>query len=193
VWSFAGVRALHDDGSGKPEDVTRDYMLALDERPHAPPLLTVYGGKITTHRKLAEAAIDRIAHFFQALPKWTAGSSLPGGEFPHDGFYAVVAETIARWSFLSEPLARRLVRAYGRRVERVLGAAQSMDHLGQQFTGDLTGAEVRYLVEHEWAQTADDVLYRRSKLGLAASDAERAALSQFIASLTAVAARRSAP
>jgi glycerol-3-phosphate dehydrogenase len=188
VWSFAGIRALYDDGSGKPEDVTRDYTLALDERPHVAPVLTVFGGKITTYRKLAEAAVDRIAHFFQALPRWTAGSALPGGDFPHDGFYAVVAETLARWPFLSEPHARRLVRAYGTRVERVLGSAQSMDDLGQRFVGDLTGSEVRYLVENEWAQTADDVLYRRSKLGIGASDAERAVLAEFVAS-TAAAAR----
>jgi glycerol-3-phosphate dehydrogenase len=193
VWAFAGVRALHDDGSGKPEDVTRDYVLAFDNQPHAAPLLTIYGGKITTHRKLGEAAMANIGRFFPARPPWTAGSALPGGDFAPDGFYALVAETIARWPFLSEPHARRLVRAYGRRAERILGSAQSMDDLGARFTDDLTGAEVRYLIENEWAQTAEDVLYRRSKLGLKATDEETAALGQFIASFNVQMAKQIAP
>jgi glycerol-3-phosphate dehydrogenase len=183
VWSFAGVRALYDDGSNRPEDVTRDYELVLDEPFRQAPLLTVYGGKITTYRKLAEAAMEKVGQFFEARPPWTAGSTLPGGNFPPGDFYGVVAETIARWPFLSEPHARRLVRAYGLRVERILGQAQSMDDLGPRFVGDLTGAELRYLVEHEWAETADDVLWRRSKLGLKATPDERIAINQFIVSL----------
>lgn len=183
VWSFAGVRALYDDGSNKPEDVTRDYELILDQTPQRAPLLTVYGGKITTYRRLAEAAMDKVGKFFVTRPPWTAGSTLPGGNFPPTDFYGVVAETIARWPFLSEPHARRLVRAYGLRVEKILGEAQSMDDLGPRFTGDLTAAELRYLVEHEWAETADDVLWRRSKLGLKATPDERIAIDQFIASL----------
>ena len=185
VWSFAGVRSLHDDGADKPEDVTRDYELTLDEAYGEAPLLTIYGGKITTYRRLAEAVMERIGHFFGALPPWTAGSTLPGGDFPVDGFYALVAEAIGRWPFLDEPHARRLVRAYGRRIERFLGQAQSMDDLGPRFAGDLTGAEVRYLVENEWAQSAEDVLWRRSKLGLTATPEDRDVLGQFIASLLA--------
>ena len=183
VWSYAGVRALYDDGAGRPEDVTRDYELVLDAPYREAPLLTVYGGKITTHRRLAEAAMDRIGKFFEARPPWTAGSALPGGDFPADGFYALVAEFIGRWPFLSEPHARRLVRAYGRRAERILGSAQSMDDLGTCFTGNLTSAEVRYLVENEWARTAEDVLWRRSKLGLKATAEELSALSEYIVSL----------
>ena len=185
VWSFAGVRALYDDGADKPEDVTRDYELVLEEKYGEAPLLTIYGGKITTHRRLAEAAMEKIGIFFEALPRWTAGSTLPGGDFAPDGFYALVAETIGRWPFLSEPHARRLVRAYGRRTERFLRDTQSMQDLGPRFAGDLTGAELRYMVETEWAQTAEDVLWRRSKLGLKATAEERAAISQFIASLSA--------
>ena len=184
VWSFSGVRALYDDGAKKPEDVTRDYELVLEEKIGEAPLLTVYGGKITTHRKLAEAAMEKIGIFFGGRPPWTAGSSLPGGEFAPDGFYPLVAETIGRWPFLSEPHARRLVRAYGRRAERFLGEAQSMDDLGPRFAGDLTGAELRYMVEHEWAQTAEDVLWRRSKLGLTATAEQRTEISRFIASLS---------
>jgi glycerol-3-phosphate dehydrogenase len=183
VWSFAGVRALYDDGSNKPEDVTRDYELVLDDRSRQAPLLTVYGGKITTYRKLAETAMDKIGKFFVTRPAWTADSTLPGGNFPPGEFYNVVAETIGRWPFLSEPHARRLVRAYGLRIEKILGEAQSMDDLGPRFAGDLTGAEVRYLVEHEWAETADDILWRRSKLGLIATPDERIAINQFIVGL----------
>jgi glycerol-3-phosphate dehydrogenase len=183
VWSYSGVRSLYNDGAGKPENVTRDYVLSLDEKRHLGPLLTIYGGKITTYRRLAEAAMARIGHFFDMRPAWTAGSSLPGGEFPPEGFEDVVAEMMARWSFLSQPMARRLARAYGLRCERFLGTAERMADLGPVLTGDLTGAELRYLVEREWAQTADDVLWRRSKLGLSASAEERTAIAQFIAGL----------
>jgi glycerol-3-phosphate dehydrogenase len=183
VWSYSGVRALYDDGAGKPEDITRDYVLELDAPRHAAPLLTIYGGKITTFRRLAEAAMAKIGDYFQTLPPWTATSRLPGGEFPAEGFDGVVAEMIERWPFLPEPHARRLARAYGLRCERILGEAQSLDDLGPRFAGDLTGAELRYLVAQEWAQTADDVLWRRSKLGLKASAEDRTAIAQFIASL----------
>ncbi|HEY6860002.1 MAG TPA: glycerol-3-phosphate dehydrogenase [Pseudolabrys sp.] len=182
VWSFSGVRALYDDGANRPEDVTRDYELVLDQREGEAPLLTIYGGKITTHRKLAEAAMKRIGHFFAAHPPWTANSRLPGGEFPPDGFDTQVAEVMQRWPFLSEPHARRLVRAYGRRAERFLKDAQKMDDLGPRFAGDLTAAEVRYLMENEWAQTAEDVLWRRSKFGLKATPEDRTALDHFMAS-----------
>jgi glycerol-3-phosphate dehydrogenase len=182
VWSFAGVRALYDDGADRPEDVTRDYELVLDKKFHEAPLLTIYGGKITTYRRLAEAAMARMT-FFAARPPWTAGSSLPGGDFPVDRFYDVLAEAIGRWPFLSEPHARRLVRAYGTRLDRILKDAQSMDDLGPRFAGDLTGAEVRYLVQNEWAQTAEDVLWRRSKLGLYAAPEDIAALERFMAGL----------
>ncbi len=193
VWSFAGVRALYDDGHGRPEDVTRDYVLTLDERAHHGPLLTVYGGKITTHRKLAEAAMDKIAHFFPALPPWTAGSKLPGGEFAPDAIAAVEAEMRQRWPFMTERHVRRLVRAYGTRADRFLGEAKSMADLGPCFVGDLTGAEVRYLVAHEWAETAEDVLYRRSKLGLTASAQECERLAQFMTEIAGGAASQAAP
>jgi glycerol-3-phosphate dehydrogenase len=184
VWSFSGVRALYDDGADKPEDVTRDYELVFDQREGEAPLLTIYGGKITTHRRLAEKAMRLIGHFFEALPPWTAGSRLPGGEFSPDEFDALVIEARGRWPFLSVPHARRLTHAYGRRAERFLNDAQSMEDLGPRFSGDLTGAEVRYLVENEWARSADDVLWRRSKLGLKATPEECAALDRFIASLS---------
>jgi glycerol-3-phosphate dehydrogenase len=182
VWSFSGVRALYDDHADRPEDVTRDYELVLDQRNGAP-LLTIYGGKITTHRKLAEAALAQIGHFFGARPRWTAGSKLPGGEFDPEQFDAEVAKTMARWPFLPVSHAQRLMRAYGCRTERFLNEAKSADDLGPRFVDDLTAAEVRYLVENEWAQNADDVLWRRSKIGLKATAEDRKALDQFISSL----------
>ena len=183
VWSFAGVRALYDDGANKPEDVTRDYELVFDKKIGGAPLLTIYGGKITTYRKLAEAAMAKMDDFLGARPPWTATSRLPGGEFSADSFDALVAEFVERWPFLSKPNARRLARAYGRRAERFLKDAHSMDDLGPCFAGSLSGAEVRYLVENEWAQNSEDVLWRRSKLGLKASSEDRTELDRFIAAL----------
>jgi len=181
VWSFAGVRSLHDDGAKRAQNVTRDYVLILDE--HEAPLLTVYGGKITTYRRLAEQALDRLAHLFEAGPAWTRDSHLPGGEFPWDGIERLVAETRRARPFLSEAHARRLVRAYGTRVDRVLGPARSLEDLGPWLGADLTGAEVRYLMEREWAQTEDDVLWRRTKLGLRFSPDERERLAKFMAAM----------
>jgi glycerol-3-phosphate dehydrogenase len=183
VWSYSGVRALIDDGSRRPEDVTRDYALVLDSPKRQAPLLTIYGGKITTYRRLAEAVLHKLRRVLKPGRAWTANSHLPGGDFGPQDFYAVLAEAIARWPFLAEPHARRLVRAYGTQIERILGDAASMQDLGQRFAGDLTAAELRYLVEQEWVETADDVLWRRSKLGLKATLEQRRALSQFIASL----------
>ena len=181
VWAFAGVRALYDDGARKPQDIGRDYALLLDERFGEAPLLTVYGGKITTYRRLAEDALDRLAHFFPQSRRWTAQSPLPGGDFPYDGLDALVGRTLQQWPFLGGDHARRLVHAYGTRVANVLGSAARLDDLGRRFGADLTAVEVRYLMQHEWARSADDVLWRRSKLGLRLSEAQAAALADFMA------------
>jgi glycerol-3-phosphate dehydrogenase len=178
------VRSLYDDGSKKPQDTTRDYVLTLDQRERVAPLLTVYGGKITTYRRLAEHALDQLAQAVRVGGAWTETSHLPGGDFPHDGVEALIAQTRAAWPFLAAEHARRLVAAYGTRVERVLGTAQHSDDLGPWLGADLTAAEVRYLVQEEWAQTADDVLWRRSKLGLRFSRAERENLATFMAGLS---------
>ena len=181
VRSFS--RAPHDDGSNKPEDVTRDYELVLDSRDGKAPLLTVYGGKITTYRRLAEAALARLGRYFGASRRWTAQSALPGGEFSPSAFDSHTEEAMRRWPFLSRSQARRLLHAYGLRMERILKDVPSMDELGQCVAGDLTEAEVRYLVENEWAQTADDILWRRSKIGLLASKQQVAALERLMASM----------
>jgi glycerol-3-phosphate dehydrogenase len=189
VWAFAGVRSLYDESAGKdtPEDVTRDYHLTLDEGQGTAPLLTVYGGKITTHRMLAEHALEQLSHFFQATAGWTAGSPLPGGDFPWDELAAQVARATQRWPFLTKDEASRMVRAYGTRIDRVLGEAKKREDIGPMF-GPLSATEVRYLMAHEWARTADDVLWRRSKLGLKLSAAERETLAQFMAQNQAPAA-----
>jgi glycerol-3-phosphate dehydrogenase len=184
VWSFAGVRALYDDGSRQPQDTSRDYLLALDAPAGAAPLLTVYGGKITTYRRLAEEAVDKLAPRLGGGGPWTARSHLPGGDFPHDGLEALIADTQASAPFLSAAHVRRLVLAYGTRVPRVIGGARSAEAMGPWLGADLTGAEVRYLMEREWAQTADDVLWRRGKLGLRLSREEREALARFMANAT---------
>ena len=180
AWSFAGVRALYDDASRRSQDVSRDYVLKLDEGPGAAPLITVYGGKITTYRRLAEHAVDRLSHVLKFDPPWTARSHLPGGEFPHDGFDTLVAATRRSRPFLDEAHVRRLVHAYGTRLERVLGPARSRQELGPFLGADLSAAEVRYLMQWEWAESADDVLWRRTKLGLRFSPAERDALARFM-------------
>jgi glycerol-3-phosphate dehydrogenase len=128
--------------------------------------------------------LDRLAHFFPPSERWTAQRPLPGGDFAYDGLDALVAHTLQRWPFLSDDHARRLTRAYGTRVENVLKDASGIDDLGQRFGADLTAAEVRYLIGHEWAQTTDDVLWRRSKLGLRLSAAQRAQLEAFMDTVT---------
>ena len=130
---------------------------------------------------LAEHALDRLAHVVKAGPAWTKGSHLPGGDFPHDGLEALITQTQKSWPFLTEDHARRLVRAYGTRVGRILGSAKHPDDLGPRLGADLTGAEVRYLMDQERAQAADDVLWRRTKLGLRVSPAEREYLARFMA------------
>jgi len=179
VWAFAGVRSLFDDGAGRPEDVTRDYHLQLDERYGSAPLLTVYGGKITTYRRLAEDALRKLSHFFQLHRRWTSTTPLPGGDFAWNEVEGRVALARQAWPFLAEAEARRLIRAYGTRIERVMGDAKRRDDTAP-FFGPLSAAEVRYLMKHEWARTADDVLWRRSKLGLKLNAAEKEALSRFM-------------
>lgn len=191
VWTYSGVRPLYDDGASKAQAATRDYVLKLDESdPHAA-LLSVYGGKITTYRRLAESALAQLAPHLPAprrTTSWTGTEPLPGGDFPVQGFDELMARTLARYPFLAPALARRLVRAYGTRVTAVLGAATSMSDLGRMFGADLSEAEVRYLVAEEWARTAADIVWRRSKLGLRLSGSEIADLDQYLAGLRQAAA-----
>jgi len=180
VHAYAGVRQLYDDGARSAQNLTREYMLDLEGRAGEAPLLTVYGGKITIYRRLAEQALKRLAPFFTMGAPWTGDAPLPGGDFPYDGVAALTARARGLWPFLTEPNARRMVRAYGTRLDRILGDTRHMDELGECFGGELTSAEVRYLMRHEFAETADDVLWRRSKLGLHISAQAVAALARFM-------------
>ncbi len=187
VWAFAGVRSLYDDGARKAQDIGRDYELILDKRYGEAPLLTVYGGKITTYRRLAEQVLARLRPFFPHSRPWTGQSHLPGGDFVYDGMETLVQRTLRAWPFLGAAHVRRLVRAYGSRVERLLENVGRLEDLGPWLGADLTAAEVRYLMRKEWAQTADDVLWRRSKLGLRFAPAQTAALERFMAEASATA------
>lgn len=161
VWTYSGVRPLYDDGETDASAVTRDYVFDLEGGGEAPALLSIYGGKLTTFRKLAEHALRDLAKVMDIPARpWTAGATLPGGDIPDGDFEAFVTAQRARRPRLSAPLARRLARAYGTRMAAI--AAEDSRDLG----GGLTEAELAYLVDQEWARTADDVLWRRSKLGL---------------------------
>ncbi|MEL6476082.1 MAG: glycerol-3-phosphate dehydrogenase [Pseudomonadota bacterium] len=192
VWTYAGVRPLYDDGAKSATAATRDYVLTLDETGGAP-VLNVFGGKITTYRKLAEHALEKIVPFFpQARPAWTAGAPLPGGAFPVDGVDRLVAELAEAHPFLTPSWALRLVRAYGCEAKDLLAGASVPDDLGPGFGATLTGREVAWLMGREFARTADDVLWRRSKLGLRVTEEERAALDAWMASQRSAAASASA-
>ncbi len=183
VWTYSGVRPLYDDGASSATAATRDYVLQLEDDEGEAPVLNVFGGKITTYRRLAEAALVKLSPFFPDMGEaWTAGAPLPGGDFPVDGVPALIAELKSRYDFLDEKWARRLVKAYGREAFSVLGDAASVEDLGECFGWNLTEREVRWLVEKEWARSAADIIWRRSKLGLRL-DAECAALDAFVRSL----------
>ncbi|WP_243369257.1 glycerol-3-phosphate dehydrogenase [Microvirga solisilvae] len=182
VWTYSGVRPLYNDGASKAQEATRDYVLMLDAPEGQPPMLSIFGGKITTYRRLAEAALDKLKGHLPAArkPAWTGGASLPGGDFPQTGYEALVAALSEAYPFLDKPLVARLVRAYGTRTRDLLGNARSMNDLGQNFGADLTEREVLYLISQEWALSAADVLWRRSKLGLRLSPAQVEALDMFM-------------
>lgn len=182
VWTYAGVRPLYDDGASEAKAATREYVLELD-LPGGTPLLSIYGGKITTHRRLAEEALERIApylHGTKAREGWTADAPLPGGDLDVSAIPALTAELRRQYPFLTEVHANRLAHAYGTRARKCLGLAASIADLGQSFGATLTEREVRYLMANEWARTADDVVWRRSKLGLRLSAAEVAALDAWM-------------
>jgi glycerol-3-phosphate dehydrogenase len=165
VWSYSGVRPLLKDESGDPAAVTRDYDLELD--PTGPPLLSVFGGKLTTYRKLAEEATDRLVRTLDRhAPAWTTGAPLPGGDMPNGDATAYRTELTRRYPDFPATLLDRWHRAYGTRVERWLAGARSTADLGTEVLPGLHEAELHYLREQEWARTAEDILWRRSKLGL---------------------------
>ena len=166
VWTYSGVRPLYDDGATSATAATRDYTLKVDTSGGAP-ILNCFGGKITTYRRLAESALNLIGEQFDGLPgPWTAGVPLPGGDSPVDGFDRLVADLRSKHPYLEEKHARRLVRAYGTDSALILGDASSKDDLGKDVGATLTEREVRWLMDKEYARAAQDVVWRRSKLGL---------------------------
>ncbi|CAD0183242.1 Aerobic glycerol-3-phosphate dehydrogenase [Ruegeria sp. THAF57] len=166
VWTYSGVRPLYDDGASSATAATRDYTLKVDAQGGAP-VLNVFGGKITTYRRLAESALEKVAEHFPNLPgPWTAGVALPGGDFPVDGVQQLIAGLEADYSFLNRAWAERLVRAYGTDARVILADAKSASDLGQEFGATLTERELEWLAEKEYARTAEDVAWRRNKLGL---------------------------
>jgi glycerol-3-phosphate dehydrogenase len=180
-WTYSGIRPLYDDGASKAQEATRDYVLKLDAPGNATPLISVFGGKITTFRRLAEAVLDKLAPYFPHMRgAWTATASMPGGEFPFSETAARIGDFARRHPFLSAVNATRMFRAYGTRADTILGDAKSAQDLGASF-GLLSEREVSYLIDQEWAQEADDILWRRSKLGLHLTSEEQAALRDHLA------------
>jgi glycerol-3-phosphate dehydrogenase len=182
VWSYSGVRPLYDDAAANASAVTRDYVLDLDDAGGQAPALSVFGGKITTYRRLAEHAIEKIAPHFPGLKKaWTGDAVLPGGAMPDADFEAFLARFSREAPFLPAETARRLARAYGTEARTIVAGARSLADLGEAFDGGLTTAEVDYLVRAEWVRTAEDILWRRSKLGLRTGPESAARLAAYVA------------
>jgi len=187
VWTYSGVRPLYDDGASSATAATRDYTLKVDRSAGAP-VLNIFGGKITTYRRLAESALEKIAGEMDVSKgPWTAGVPLPGGDFPVDGVEALIAEVRESYPFLTARWARRLVRAYGTEAREILGAATTVVDLGEDFGATLTEAEVRWLMDKEYAHSAGDIVWRRNKLGLRLSADEIAALDQWMQAARAAA------
>ena len=181
VWTYSGVRPLYDDGASSATAATRDYTLKVDTSAGAP-VLNIFGGKITTYRRLAESALDKItAQLAVNKGRWTAGVPLPGGDFPVDGVSGLIDDLKARYPFLSDFWAKRLVRAYGTEAADVLGDATDATDLGRDFGATLTETEVDWLMTHEYARTAEDVLWRRNKLGLRLNSDQSRALDDWMA------------
>ena len=181
VWSYSGVRPLYDDMSESASAVTRDYVFDLDTPEGEAPLLSIFGGKITTYRKLAEHALSRLQPLLDNdKPGWTATASLPGGNIAGADFESFLSTLSASRPWLPAALARRYARAYGTRVEDLLGSAGAIEDLGTALGDGLYEAEIDYLMRKEWAISAEDILWRRSKLGLHVSPETRAKLEGWL-------------
>ena len=179
-WTYSGIRPLYDDGASKAQEATRDYVLKLEGASGEAPMLSVFGGKITTFRRLAESVMEKIAPFFPQIGKpWTAQAALPGGDFAYDQVDTRVTELQRKYSFLKPQNVARIFRAYGTNAEKMFDGARFAKDMGQ-FFGPLSEREIDYLKTEEWVQEADDILWRRSKLGLHLTADEQAALRSFM-------------
>lgn len=183
MWTYAGLRPLYDKGAATATAATRDYVLRIDA-PGQFPLLNIFGGKITTYRKLAESAIEELTPFLPQLNgtqgNWTAGVALPGGDFAVDGFDDLCAAIMDKYRFLRQSHARRLARAYGTEVFEILGTSTSQDDLGTDFGADVFAIELAWSARHEWVRSAEDFVWRRTRLGLKLSNKQIMAIDKFI-------------
>ncbi len=188
VWTYSGVRPLYDDGASAAQEATRDYVLKVEGGGDLPPVLNIYGGKITTYRRLAEAALEKLQPFLAGLGRpWTADVPLPGGDFPVDGLAALAARIASLSPLCTPKRAARFAHAYGTRAPEIVEGVRTEADWGASFGADLSEREVRYLMEHEWARTAEDVLWRRSKLGLRMSALDAGRLDDWMRTARAVA------
>lgn len=179
VWHFAGVRPLLQDEHADASKVTRDYSFSLNEVNEYAPVLSIFGGKITTYRKLAEHALEKLAAYFPQMgPAWTAHAKLPGGNFID--YRTFLDELSKRYAWLPNNMLQRFASAYGDISYTILGQANSMHDLGEYFGGSLYEAEVSYLITHEWALTIEDILWRRTKQGLFLNEAQIRHLSEWL-------------
>ncbi|MBU1175931.1 MAG: glycerol-3-phosphate dehydrogenase [Alphaproteobacteria bacterium] len=188
VWAFSGVRPLFDDGASTAQEATRDYVLKLENTESEAPCLVVYGGKLTTYRRLAEEVLSRIdSALGRATTPWTARTPLPGGDFDVDGVEREVLKLMSAHTYLPPETANRLIGLYGTRAMRVLDGATSRADLGEDFGAGLTEKEVAYLIENEWAETVEDIIWRRTKLGLRLEGRDIRALERYLATWNDVA------
>jgi glycerol-3-phosphate dehydrogenase len=183
VWTYSGVRPLYDDGSTDPSSVTRDYVFKLDtDDGKGAPALSIYGGKITTYRKLAEHALQELTPFLPKMtPRWTAHAVLPGGDMPPGGFSELLGELTGRYSAIPEEVVLGVAHRHGTTAMSILGDAKVPPDLGENFGQGLTAAEIDYLVDEEWARTGDDVLWRRTKCGLGMPQPDRDRVAAYVA------------
>lgn len=181
VWSYAGIRALQDDGAAQASAVTRDYALELDAPAGRAPVLSVLGGKITTYRHVAELALEKLAPYLGPMHEpWTSSAPLPGGDLPGGDVDAFIVLLRRRWPFLDDAEARRLAGAYGTRALQLLESVRSRADMGEEFGGGMTRLEVDYLVREEWARSAEDIAWRHSKTGLRATPTEQQRLRDYL-------------
>ncbi|NNE81343.1 MAG: glycerol-3-phosphate dehydrogenase [Silicimonas sp.] len=184
IWDYSGVRPLFDDGAEGASAVTRDYTFEVDVSEGRAPIVSAFGGKLTTYRKLSEAALALIApHLPQMSKPWTHDAPLPGGDFPDGDKDGWASDFRARHTWLPDPLARHLITCYGTDADRLLGDAKSLADLGAHFGGQFYEREARWLIDHEWARSADDLLFRRTKHGVTFSTDERESLNDWLATV----------
>ena len=181
IWTYSGVRPLYDDGASKAQEATRKYILRAVSHDGEPMVINIFGGKITTYRKLALSMLTLIEEAIGPKGKsWTRGTKLPGGDFPADGFDKLLSQILDEYPFLTKPQAHRMVRAYGTSIRNILKEANSLTDLGKDFGFGLTQIEVKYLIDHEWAKKSEDILWRRTKLGIRFSEKQTAVLGKWM-------------